>query len=438
MLPWLVIGVLVIIVMAALLVDGGTLLANRRQAQNAADAGALAGARVYCDGGSNTEIETAITKYVTENGAVLVEWYPTNENVGNNADDIAGLVKGEVVVTTTIDQGSFFAKVMGEDNLRVTATAGAGCFAYKPHAVLPIAWSCREPAAGSDSPECDILKLDYEDVAEVADDYITTFPEFGVGEPDDTQIEAISNDLFDLNETYIYIVMDSEAVCGEDIKCDLFDDGVARNQLESGGNRGWLNLLGSSSATGGLEGLIDGSKVAVAKIHTWYSGISGNRPVVYDALQTRLDEIVWIPVFNWICDDVDNGQATAACLDGAHNDPYVGVSLPGDMEEDYILGNPATPMYHIVAYVPFFPTCVHYAPGSGGGGTDHCPGFNLAMTVNEEMEEEGPGKSGGGQSIWNSVNYFEGYFVDPDTLPPSEDIALGGIDMGYYTISLTR
>jgi len=47
-LPILVIGILVIIMMGALLLDGGDLFLNRREAQAAADAGALAGAQQIC------------------------------------------------------------------------------------------------------------------------------------------------------------------------------------------------------------------------------------------------------------------------------------------------------------------------------------------------------------------------------------------------------
>lgn len=428
LLPVLVIGVLALIFMSALIIDGGTLLANRRQAQNAADAAALAGARLYCDGSSEDDIEAAITQYVTENGATLVEWDISGDRVGDDADDLAGLVMGEVLVTTTIVQDSFFAKVMEEDFLNVKATAGAGCFLYQPSVVLPIAWSCRSPAAGSDSLECDILKLDYEDVANIADDYLPTFPIPDGVEPDPGDSDAISDALFASYATNIYIVMDSEFICGEDIECDLFEDGIDRNQLESGGNRGWLNLIASSSGTGWMLDLIYGTTTMNARVHTWFSGISGNRPPVYKALSTRLDEIVWIPVFNWVCDDLENGEPTEACMYGAHNDPNVGVPLPDGMEDFVVTGNPATPVYHVVAFAPFFPSCVHYAPASGGGGGGHCPGFTLAMSINPDIK----------QSFWKSINYFEGYFVDPETLPPSEDIAQGGADMGYYTISLTR
>ena len=426
-LPVLVIGVLALIFMSALIIDGGSLLANRRQAQNAADAAALAGARVYCDGGSEEDIEAAINQYVTENSAALVEWDISGDRVGDDADDVAGLVMGEVLVTTTIVQDSFFAKIMDEDFLEVKATAGAGCFSYSPNAVMPIAWSCRPPAAGSDEEECDILKLDYDWVANIADDYLLPFPLPDGEEPTAAQADAVSDALFAAHGDHIYIVMDSEAICGEDINCDLYEDAIERNQLESGGNRGWLNLVASSSGSGWMEDLIYGVDTTIARVHTWYSGISGNRPPIYTALASRIDEIVWIPVFNWVCDDLDDGFPTAACIDGAHNDPDVGVPLPPDMEDEVVIGNPATPVYHVIAFVPFFVTCIEGDTGSASG-KGHCPGFELAMSVNPDIK----------QSFWVSINYMEGYFVDPDTLPPSEDIAQGGVDMGYYTISLTR
>ncbi len=62
-------GLLALIALAALVLDGGMLFLNRRTAQAAADAGALAGARALCyEGSEETAINTAIQFATTENG----------------------------------------------------------------------------------------------------------------------------------------------------------------------------------------------------------------------------------------------------------------------------------------------------------------------------------------------------------------------------------
>ena len=81
--PILAISLLVIVMMVALVLDGSDIMVNRRSAQNAADAGALAGARELClKHGEQAAIDAA-TLYVQENNAVLVQtskcgWKPDN------------------------------------------------------------------------------------------------------------------------------------------------------------------------------------------------------------------------------------------------------------------------------------------------------------------------------------------------------------------------
>ena len=132
------ISLVALIGLAAVILDGGALLLNRRAAQNAADAAALAGAREYCrnksavwgDPNDETEgdISDIINTYATDNNATVLwgndQTYLTGENVGV----IEGLARGEVIVTVEVEHNSFFARLFGEDTLRATADAGAGCF----------------------------------------------------------------------------------------------------------------------------------------------------------------------------------------------------------------------------------------------------------------------------------------------------------------------
>ena len=427
MLPILVVGLVAIIAMAALILDGGSLLTQRREAQNAADAAALAGARILCTGDYQTSTQVAATNQaardaatsyaVEKNGATSVEVEIRTSRIGEGEDDLPGLARGEVVVTTEVSQGSFFAKILNQNFLNASATAAAGCYPYRPSVVLPIAWSCRAPAAGSASADCDYVRMDWDVVKSIASTYIPGFPLSAGEDPLKEDAKKISNDLFDLYSSSVYIIMDSDKVCGSDITCDFnAADSINRYQLASGGNRGWLNLEGTSSGTPNLTGWIENGLKTQLEPHTWLSGIDGNKTPVYNALETRLDEVVWIPIFNVMCDELP--QNKPACLAAAHNPTPPGVPLPAGHTDVVITGSPSTPVFHVVAFAPFFITCVHR------GNKDSCPGFDLAQSVN-------PGK------IKDNTNTVEGYFVDPDSLD-SEDVALWGADLGIYTYSLTE
>ncbi|HSR31237.1 MAG TPA: pilus assembly protein TadG-related protein, partial [Anaerolineae bacterium] len=87
-----------LVALTAVIIDGGSLYLNRRLAQTAADAGAMAGAHKKCaDGGSLAEIQAAVQQFaVVENGATAVESAEIDED-------------GLVVVQTRVESPSFFA-----------------------------------------------------------------------------------------------------------------------------------------------------------------------------------------------------------------------------------------------------------------------------------------------------------------------------------------
>src|SRR3990172_9671306 len=143
----------------ALVLDGGFAYFKRRNAQNAADAGALAGARVFCedpDANYDAAIQTA-TDYVASNEASLLPGYP----------DITG---NKVTVGTTITHDTYLGRIIGQDQVVVKALAQAGC--YSPclgEGVLPVVWTCK-PDDGSSSGNipCDDLPITQEKL----DDYV--------------------------------------------------------------------------------------------------------------------------------------------------------------------------------------------------------------------------------------------------------------------------
>ncbi|MRS04958.1 hypothetical protein EG832_17345, partial [bacterium] len=113
-LPIVVIGLIVVISMTALILDGGSVMVNRRRAQNAADAGALAGAHDLCLNKAASIVEATAKDYAI------------NKNKATNA---TVSINGKVItVTTEIQQNSFFARIFNQSKLTSTAVAAAGCF----------------------------------------------------------------------------------------------------------------------------------------------------------------------------------------------------------------------------------------------------------------------------------------------------------------------
>ena len=97
--------------MIALAIDGGYAYAQRRRMQNAADAAAMAGARMRALGGTTTQVAAAVTQYATANGADGVNWtYPNGQTVR---------------VTASCVFPTFFAGIIGLPQMTASATAEA-------------------------------------------------------------------------------------------------------------------------------------------------------------------------------------------------------------------------------------------------------------------------------------------------------------------------
>ncbi len=133
-----------------LVLDGGNVLSKRRAAQNAADAGALAGARTLC-----------LTQSVSQ-AEFIGNQYAVTHNEAAAADVSANLEARQVVVTATIPVQTTFAHFIGIQNITAQASAAAGCFSPTTgESVLPVGWACRPPISGelSDSEDCQEQRL---------------------------------------------------------------------------------------------------------------------------------------------------------------------------------------------------------------------------------------------------------------------------------------
>src|SRR5512136_48608 len=108
-----VIAFVVFIGVLALVLDGGNAYAAKRQAQNAADAGALAGAQYMCQHRQDADVESQTWTYANN----YAFW-----NGADNPAEIALSVPGAtVVVTATVTKPTFFAGVIGFENVSPVA-----------------------------------------------------------------------------------------------------------------------------------------------------------------------------------------------------------------------------------------------------------------------------------------------------------------------------
>lgn len=89
-LPIVAFGLIVILSFAGLAIDGGNVYMQRRRMQNAADSGALAGARELALGATtNKAVQSAVERYVSKNGGkssgLAVEYVTATERIGSVA-----------------------------------------------------------------------------------------------------------------------------------------------------------------------------------------------------------------------------------------------------------------------------------------------------------------------------------------------------------------
>ena len=147
---------LMVIALIGMLFDGGRLMINRRQAQAAADAGALAGAQILCNNTSlvgayqaELDAQDAARSYVEErNYADLIGF--------DISYDIYHL--GAVSVTASVSSPSILASIIGVSTITSNADAAAACLVPK-NGLLPVAWYCE----GLIENDCGVTMSDWPD-----------------------------------------------------------------------------------------------------------------------------------------------------------------------------------------------------------------------------------------------------------------------------------
>jgi len=121
-------SMIVLIGMLGMAIDLGRGFAERRKMQNAADAGALAGAWVMAKGGTDAQIAAAVHEYTqVYNGAGSYEakYLPGLQTVGSGSVP-ANATGVRVIARSTIP--TFFASLLGLNTINAASNAAAGGF----------------------------------------------------------------------------------------------------------------------------------------------------------------------------------------------------------------------------------------------------------------------------------------------------------------------
>lgn len=109
--------IVVLLLFVALAIDVGNAYAERRQMQNAADAGALAGARELCLGNGAGAASAKAQEYLLLNGVLTGDIQAGDIQVINNVVD----------VTARVTADTFLMGLIGINNIDVAADAAAAC-----------------------------------------------------------------------------------------------------------------------------------------------------------------------------------------------------------------------------------------------------------------------------------------------------------------------
>ncbi len=380
-----VLALLLVVFLAfvALALDGGNTYVRRRQAQTAADAGALAGVRELCVTESVALAIQAAEEYaITRNGAHVA-------NVTVYVDDL------QVEVDTFITFNTFLAHLLGRPQIEVQATATAEC--QVPGSlgpgpgVLPVAWACKPPINGISSSESCQQQAITEETLEI----YKNNPPMPYCNPICPELYIVMNS-DDTGTDYCHDPVNNPT---GPIDCDFDNDGDL--DLFPSGDRSWLNLDGGGVGANEMKNWIGNGLTFTIYEHTWFAGNPGVQNSVFTAVEAQEGQILAVPVFDALCDN--QPSAGGPCDDDFH-----------DGQDLVVPGNGPNTYFHVVAFSLFYVSCVHNT------GTDNCPGHAVAADAGMSDNEK----------------TIEGYFID-STMP-----GLGGgggdTDVGTFVLFLVK
>jgi Putative Flp pilus-assembly TadE/G-like len=423
-------GIIAFIAILALVIDGANAYAAKRQAQNAADAGALAGATYMCQyhdvaGG----ISTAET-YAVKNGAV------------NPPEVTASMSSATMIVTATVTRTTFFAGVIGYEQVSPVAVAEAACKTPVGMGVLPVAWSCRANAGnlpgdacvqktiddcgglpyGPEDMGCTYVLMDSVKVKGNGNGNNSCDPT--ITDPNDPKYCYEQNDLECATQlgTAPNCYPDPTQMSDPNnskIDCDLDNDCV--DELMTGGARSWLDLNGGGGGAAELTNWIKNGFPDPIPPHKWLPNESGvATSIFHTAGNYVVGEDVILPVYNKVCMGIPPGPPTSPeTLDQCNTGTVDDTSLAVNGQNNY----------HIITFSEFHVTCVQTTknkviaePGyQFNNAKKNCNGHEAAVNVG---------------AIDDNDKTIEGYFKVND---------LGGyggpgswFDTGTFTVVLVR
>jgi hypothetical protein len=419
-----VLGLFAFVAILALVLDGGNAYAAKRQAQNAADAGALAGATAMCRDHSESAGETAAKAYAISNGAV------------NPPEVDASLSSATVVVTATVTKDTFFAGVIGFPQVSPVAVAEAACKTPVGMGVLPVAWACRATVVGGmnvPGEDCAQKTIDdcYGDPYNLNCTYILMDSvkvkgnkkggkcDPDITDPTDPKYCYTQNDLVcsahgpDVNPAY-----GCDYVAPNTTDCDLDNDCV--DELMTGGARSWLDLNGGGGGANELKNWLRYGFPDPIPPHKWIPEESGvATSIFHTAAAYVVGKDVILPVFNNICNGMPNiyvdPETLAQCTYGPDDDRT-------------IVGNSMN--FHIRTFAEFHVTCVQTGKNKITAESGYVFNDKKGKDCNGHQEAVGRG------AIDDNDKTIEGYFKDDD---------IGGyggpgdwFDTGTFTVILIR
>ena len=441
-------GIVAFVAMLALVIDGANAYAAKRQAQNAADAGALAGATAMCTNYSESDGRTSAIEYVDNNGAVV-------ENPTSDVYVEYHLANPTVEVTATLSRNTFFAGIIGFSQVTVRARAIAKCEPIVGMGVLPVAWACRKNTLGSGvvlpgidctqkiynvncfdkyNGSCTYVLMDSVKVAKnnkggKCDPSVTipTDPKYcycdpNITNPGDPRYCQPEDLVCSAHLDY----PTCEAVEPNTTDCDINNDCV--DELMLGGSRAWLDLNGGGGGAAELTNWIKNGFPDPIPPHKWIPEEAGvATSIFHTAASYVVGKEVTLPVFDTVCDKFPyipvSVEQQAACTYGP---------IPPDDLSLASNGN----NYHIISFAAFHVTCVQ----TGKNKIDSEPGY-VYYDKNGNIDIHGKDCSGHLQAVANNSiddndKTIEGYFTK---LMPGGYGGEGSlVDTGTFTVVLVK
>jgi hypothetical protein len=239
------------------LVAGGMVMINRRQAQAAADAGALAGARMLCE--KNPDAASIAVAYAMQNNAASAD---------------ASIAGNNVTVNATANRGSGLIGIFPGTSSPATATAA--CI-IPSNGVMPVAWFCADPAVAY----CGVDMFDW-DVSHIPSGTL-----YLVVDPSSTK----EDDPWATCEGTTYTTSKGTTVVGKMI-CDITANGLHVKVLGNGQRSYIQDVCKDSNPKNCLQAILDGisgaSSITLGSypihpgaIDSFYQTLASHVPYVY-------------------------------------------------------------------------------------------------------------------------------------------------------------